>query len=126
MRYVTRVIVVFGEGTAYPNTFDAWDTVVLLDADRTRSALRSAVSIARSIFENPANQKMLGYSTKPTLYSVASVSRHHDDLECGKLGEASCRALVTDMMSLTEADVQKMRAKHDISVSLRTLHVVQG
>jgi hypothetical protein len=125
MRYVTRVIVVFGEGTAYPNTFDAWDTIILLDADRTRSALQSAVSIARSIFENPANQKVLGYSTKPTLYSVASVSRHHD-LKCGKLGEGSCRLLVTDMMSLTEADVQKMRAKHDISVSLRTLYVAQA
>src|SRR3984957_4156193 len=107
MRYVTRVIVVFGEGTAYPNTFDAWDTIILLDADGTRNALQSAVSIARSIFENAANQKVLGYSTKPIMYSVASVSRHHD-LECGELGEGSCRVLVTGMMSLTEADVQKI------------------
>lgn len=124
MRYVTRVIVVFGEGTAFLNTFDAWDTIILLEADRTRSALRSAVSIARSIFENSANQKALGYSTRPIMYSVASVSRCHD-LKSGRLEEARCCVLVTDMMSLTEADVQKIRAKHDISVPLRTLYVAQ-
>ena len=125
MRYVTRVIVVFGEGTVYRSKFDAWDTIVLVDIDEKRNALRSAVSIARSIFENPANRKVLGYSTSPIMYSVASVSRQHV-LKCGKLGEGNCRVIITDMMSLTAEDVQKMRAKHDVSVALRTLYVAQA
>ena len=124
MRYVIRVIAVFGEGTTYPNTFDAWDTIILLDADGTQSAIQSAIPAARSIFEHPVNQKALGYSTRPIMYSVASVSRYHD-LKCGKLEDGNLRLLVTDMMSLTETDVQKIRSKQDISVPLRTLYVAQ-
>lgn len=124
MQYIARLVVVFPEGSAYRNVFDAWNAIVMLEAADTRTALRSVTAKAQSVFEDPGNRKVLGYSTRPMLYVVSSLSRRHD-LRSHKISDCESGIIITDMMSLSEQDVQRLRAKHDISAPLRALYVVE-
>jgi hypothetical protein len=124
MRYVARVIVVFPEGTSYPNTLDAWDTTAVLEAIGARNAVQRATSMSRSVFEDPGNLKILGYSTKPILYVVSSISTAHH-LRGTMKSDRGSGIVITDMMSLTKRDVQMLRTRHQVSVPLHALYVVE-
>jgi hypothetical protein len=124
MQYIARLVVIFPEGSTDRNVFDAWNAIVMLEAADTRTPLRSVAAKARSVFDDPGKRKVLGYSTKPMLYVVSSLSRRHD-LRSQKISNCEGGILITDMMSLTDQNVQKLRAKHDISAPLRALYVVE-
>lgn len=124
MRYVARVVTVFPEGALRPHTLDAWEATVVLEAVGARKALDRAISMSRSVFEDPGNLKMLGYSSKPVLYVVASISTIHR-LRGTKTNDRDSGIVITDMLSLTKRDVETLKARHEVSVPLHPIHIVQ-
>jgi hypothetical protein len=123
MHYVARVMAVFPEGTSHTNRLDAWEAVLTLQADSARKALDRVTSVSRSVFENPGNLKKLGYSAKPVLYVVASISTMHP-LQGIKTNAGDSGMVITDMISLTPQDVEMLKARQHVSVPLHAVHIV--
>jgi hypothetical protein len=122
MQYVARVFAIFPEGTSHPNTLDAWDATITLRAVGARKALDRVISISRSVFEDPANVKMLGYSSKPVLYVVSSISTTHR-LRGTRNSDRDTGIVVTDMFTLTKHDVEMLKTRHHVSVPLHVVHI---
>jgi hypothetical protein len=124
MHYVARVIAVFPEGTSHKNRLDAWEAIVTLQAVGARKALDRVISMSRSVFENAGNIKILGYSVKPILYVVASISTMHHLQGTSNIDQDS-GVVITDMMSLRPQDLEMLKARQQVSVPLHAVHVVQ-
>jgi hypothetical protein len=122
MHYVARVIAVFPEGTLHRNRFDAWEATVTLQAAGARKALDRVVSISRSVFETPVNLKMLGYSAKPLLYVVLSISTTHA-LQGTKNNDRDSGLVITDMLSLRPKEIEMLKARQQVSIPLRAEHI---
>src|SRR6516225_1892019 len=123
MHYVARVIAIFPEGTSHKHRLDAWEAIATLQAAGARKALNRVTSMARSVFENPRNIKMLGYSTKPILYVVVSISSIYP-LQGTKNIDQDGGMVITDMMSLRPQDVEMLKARQHVSIPLHVVHIV--
>ena len=122
MHYVARVIAVFPEGTSHTNRLDAWEAIVTMQAPGARKALDQVISMSRSVFENPGNLRVLGYSAKPVLYVVLSISTMHP-LQGTKTNDRDSGMVITDMISLTPQDVEMLKARQQVSVPLHAVHI---
>ena len=123
MHYIARVIAVFPERTLHAKRLDAWEAIATVQASGARRALDRVVSMSRSVFETSGNLKRLGYSAKPILYVVASISTSHP-LQGARTNNRDHGLVVTDMMSLTPRDVEMLKTRHQVSVPLHPVHVV--
>jgi hypothetical protein len=123
MHYVARVIAIFPEATSHKNRLDAWEAILTLRAAGARKALGRVISMSRSVFENPGNIKMLGYSVKPILYVVASISTIHPLQGTTNIGQEEGMVIV-DMVSLQPQDVETLKARQHVSIPLHTVHIV--
>ncbi len=123
MHYVARVIAVFPERTTHRNRLDAWEAIATLQATGVRQAVDRVGLMSRSVFENPGNIKLLGYSTRPILYVVASISTVHH-LRGTKSIDRDGGMVITDMISLRPQDVEMLKARQHVSVSLHAVHVI--
>jgi hypothetical protein len=125
MHYVARVIAVFPEATSHRSRLDAWEATVTLQAAGARKALDRVVSISRSVFENPTNIKMLGYSAKPILYAVPSITTMHR-LQGTKNIAQDDAMVITDMISLRPQDVELLKVRQQVSMPLYAVHIVDA
>jgi hypothetical protein len=123
MHYVARVIAVFPEGTLHKSRLDSWEATVTLQAAGARQALGRVTSMSRSVFEDPRNIKMLGYSVKPILYVVLSISTIHP-LRGTKNIDQDGAIVITDMISLRPQDVEMLQSRQHVSISLHAVHIV--
>ncbi len=124
MHYIARVIAVFPERTSHRNRLDAWEASVTLQAPGARKALDRVMSLSRAVFEAPGNLKMLGYSAKPILYVVASISTIHP-LQGTRSNARDGGIVITDMISLTPKDIEMLKARQQIWIPLNAVHVEQ-
>jgi hypothetical protein len=117
MRYVARLVVVYAAERTPSAAFDAWEHTVTFDADDLRQALSKAISTSRSVLDDPANCKVLGYDDKPVLYAIIWV----DPEEMHPFGKAALcdgHVLLTMIASLTEQDLETFKTRRRVSVSV--------
>jgi hypothetical protein len=117
MRYVARLVVVFSAERARSATFEAWEHTVTFAADDLRQALSTAISTSRSVLDDPANCKVLGYNDKPVLYAIIWVDpeeRH----PFGKTTLGDGHVLLTMIASLTEQDLETFKTRRKLSISV--------
>ncbi len=122
MHYVARVIAVFPEGTSHKNRLDAWEATVTLQAAGARKALGQVIAMSRSVFESPGNIRTLGYSTKPILYAVISISTSHPLQGTKNIGRDG-GIVITDMISLRPQDVEMLKDRQRVSAPLHAVHI---
>jgi hypothetical protein len=101
--------------------FDVWEHAVVVQADSLREGLKGAVSMSRSVFDDPDYRKELGYSRKPVLYAVPSIYSH-DGPEI-KTGSRESRPLVTNFSTLDGQQLERLKAFHDVLVPINVVYV---
>jgi len=117
MRYVARLVVVFSAERARSATFEAWEHTVTFEAGDLRQALSTAISTSRSVLDDPANCKVLGYNDKPILYAIIWVDPEAR-LPFGKASLCDGHLLLTMISSLSEQDLETFKTRRRLSISV--------
>jgi hypothetical protein len=123
MRHVVRVIAFFPAGPHAPETFEAWEHAVVVQADSLREALKGAVSVSRSLFDDPKYFEMLGYPVKPSLYAVVSI-HSHDDLPKSPSSPHE-HPLMISFSTFDERQVNELKAFEKVPVPVCALYIEQ-
>jgi hypothetical protein len=101
--------------------FEVWEHVVVVQADSLREGLKGAVSMSRSVFDDPDYWKALGYLGKPVLYAVPSIYSHDGPERKTSSGES--RPLVTNFSTLDGQQLERLKAFHDVLVPVNVVYV---
>ena len=117
MRYVARLVVIYAAERTPSAAFDAWEHTVTFDADDLRQALQKAISTSRSVLDDSANCKVLGYDGKPVLYAIIWVDPE-ERRPFGKTTLCDGHVLLTMIASLSEQDLETFKTRRKLSISV--------
>jgi hypothetical protein len=122
MRYLAQVTVAFSDDAKGSNAFDIWEGKLAVESEGPRQALAKAISMSRTVLDDPENWGALGYSKKPCLYSIRSI---HTEVEFpGR--KASCNSdcmMLTMIGTFDEIQMAKLTAFEDVLVPYRVTYI---
>jgi hypothetical protein len=121
LRYVVQVAVVFSPDHDKLEEFDLWELTLAFEAIGSREAINKAVSISRDILDHRGNWLALGYTAKPILYAVRSITSDIDFLR--QASDLETITVLTKVGSFTAAEIEKLRSFQDVTIAYRVMYV---
>jgi len=102
--------------------FDVWEMTFRFDFNIVTEAIEASFSRAHEILDDPVNVLASGYQDKPLLYAVTNVDSAFD-LANGKLSAYGDFILLRKIATLTESELERVKAFEEVPVPFRIMFV---